>query len=96
MFDDVSQFLDLHRFVIKDSLPLAEKSEFLQLGVGVGNVLADTLRDVDEVGFLLDGPGAPHGSIHLAASESLERRPELCCPVPAAVHHRTAAAQISV
>ena len=49
VFDDVRQFLNLHRFVIKDGFPLAEQSEFLQLGVGVGNVLADALRDVDEV-----------------------------------------------
>ena len=89
MFDDVSQFLNLHRFVIKDSFPLAEKSQFLQLSVGVDNVLADSLGDADKVRFLLDGPGAPHGSIGLTATESLQRRPELCRPVSAAVRHRT-------
>ena len=89
VFDDVGQFLDLHRFVIKDSFPLAEESEFLQLGVGVGDVLTDALGDVDEVRFLLDGLEAPHGSTDLAASQCLERRPELRGPVPAAVHHRT-------
>ena len=49
MFDDVSQLLDLNWLVIKDGFPLAEQSEFLQLGVGVGDVLTDALGDVDEV-----------------------------------------------
>ena len=89
VFDDVSQFLNLHRFVIKDSFPLAEESQFLQLSVSVGNVLADTFCDVDKVRFLLDGPGAPHGSIDLTATESLQRRPELRSPVSATVRHRT-------
>ena len=96
MFDDVSQFLNLHRFVIKDSFPLAEESQFLQLSVSVGNVLADTFCDVDKVRFLLDGPGAPHGSIDLAATESLQRRPELRSPVSATVRHRTETQPVSL
>ena len=49
VLDDVSQLLDLHGFVIEDGFPLAEKGKFLQLGVGVGDVLADALGDVDEL-----------------------------------------------
>ena len=86
MFDDVGQLLDLHWFIIKYRLPLAEQSQLLQLGVGVGDVSADALGNVDELGVVTNIPR--HGAVHLSSSQTGDSVPELSCSVStAAAHH---------
>ena len=86
MFDDVGQLLDLHWFIIKYRLPLAEQSQLLQLGVGVGDVSTDALGNVDELGVVTNIPR--HGAVHLSPSQTGNSVPELSCSVPtAAAHH---------
>ena len=90
VLDDVCQFLNLYWLVVKDCFPLAKQRELLQLGVGVGDVPADGLGDVDELGVLLEAPGhggPAHGAVHLPASEALNSVPELQGAVSAAGTH---------
>ena len=90
VLDDVSQFLNLYRLVVKNCFPLAKQCELLQLGVGVRDVPADGLGDVEKLCVLPGGPGqrgAAHSAIHLTAPEALDSVPELQGPVSAAGTH---------
>ena len=89
VLDYICQFLNLYWLVVKDCFTLAEQRELLQLGVGVGDVTADGLGDVDELGVLLEAPGhrGPGHAVHLAAPETLDRVPELQGAISAAGTH---------
>ena len=90
VLDYVSQFLNLYWLVVKNCFPPAKQRELLQLGVGICDVPADGLGDVEKFGVL---PGAPghrgpaHGAVHLTAPETLDSVSELQGPISAARTH---------